>query len=88
MPKQVTAYTCSFSCGRRAQTSRKAVEKHELTCAKNPARRACKICKHKRYGDLPADVPNAVVTGPLCALKELPYGHLMRFDCPSWEPIA
>jgi len=86
MPKEVKAYSCSFGCGRRVQMNRKAVEKHEETCAKNPARRACKICKHKRYGDLPADMPGAVVYEPICAVKALPYGHLLRFDCPQWEP--
>lgn len=85
MPREVKAYACIYTCGRRVQTSRKAMEKHEQTCAMNPARRACKICKHKRLGRLPADHPAHIETEPMCALGALPYGHLMRFDCPSWE---
>lgn len=85
MPKEVKAFGCIYSCGRRVQTSRKAMEKHEQTCALNPDRRACKACKHKRLATLPADQPGHVQTEPLCDIGQLPYGHLMRFDCPSWE---
>lgn len=86
MPKEVKAFSCAYGCGRRVQTSRKAVEKHEETCAKNPARRSCKVCKHKRYRLLPADAPGATETEPMCAVGALPYGCLLNFNCLQWEP--
>jgi hypothetical protein len=63
--------------------------KHEKTCAMNPARRACKLCKHKTSVFLPADFPGAVGVvqrEPSCALQAMPYGSLMHFDCEKWEP--
>lgn len=88
MPKEVKAYSCAYGCGRRVATSRKTIETHEKTCAKNPDRRACKICKHKQVADLPGDLPNSVQMEPLCALGKLPYGLLMRYDCTHWESRA
>lgn len=62
--------------------------KHEKTCAMNPARRACKLCKHKRVASLPVEVPGvigAVQYEPGCALQAMPYGSLMNYDCEKWE---
>lgn len=86
MPKAVTAYACSFDCRRRVTTSKKSMANHEKTCANNPARRACKICKHKQQVVLPGDLPASGSTEPICAIQALGYGQLMRFDCPQWEP--
>lgn len=86
MPKKVQAFACEYGCGRRVTTKRSAIVNHEKTCACNPDRRACKICKHKRVVDLPGDLPNSVASEPLCAIGKLPYGVLMQFDCESWEP--
>lgn len=85
MPKEVKAYACGHGCGRRVQTDRKAVEKHEKTCAKNPERRACKTCKHKRTRFLPSDVADRLESEPICAIQKMPYGVLMHYDCEHWS---
>ena len=89
MPREVKAYACSFGCGRRVQTGKKAVEKHEQTCAMNPERRACKLCKHKeerRVGK--SDGTDAWIYEPTCAIAKLPYGAHMHFNCEFFENAA
>ena len=86
MPTNVSLWACSYGCGRRPIKDRKVIEKHEQTCALNPDRRACKICKHKLEFTLPADIPGRVMVEPLCALGVMPCGALMHFNCDSWEP--
>lgn len=46
MAKIVQRYACDFDCGRRATVSKKAMERHEDICWKNPANKTCKTCKH------------------------------------------
>lgn len=89
MPVSVSMWACAFGCKRRPLASRSAMARHEKTCAMNPGRRACKICKHKRHAWLPAEVPGvagAVQAEPACALQAMPYGSLMHFNCEKWEP--
>ena len=40
------AYSCDFKCGHNVVLVKKAMEKHESICFKNPDRKACKTCKH------------------------------------------
>lgn len=51
MPREILKprWGCDFKCG-RVSPDRKWIEKHELTCFKNPARRACKTCEHDFKG--------------------------------------
>lgn len=87
MPIKVEAYSCAFGCRRRVATSKRVIDKHEETCALNPARRACKTCKHKRHVPFPVNVPGvgeAVRLEPSCALSVLPSGSLMHFNCEHW----
>jgi hypothetical protein len=51
MPLKVAAYRCEFGCGRRVTTDRADVLKHEQTCFRNPARRACKTCRFEERED-------------------------------------
>lgn len=52
MPNLVQRYACDFNCGRRAVVSRRAMEKHESICWRNPNNKTCKTCKHyDRYED-------------------------------------
>jgi len=44
MPRELTTWGCDFKCGYTC-TKRKAVEDHEPNCFRNPARKACRICK-------------------------------------------
>ena len=88
---EVTLYGCCWKCGGRRTTKRKLIEKHEETCFANPARRACKTCKHDIKG-----------SEPRCALDEdvIEQDQLHRpesncysetpnitcvCDCPAWE---
>lgn len=50
MPVPITKYRCQFKCGAHAKDSKKAMESHEAGCWNNPANRACRSCKHERYG--------------------------------------
>ena len=88
MPREVKAYSCSFGCGRRVQTSKSVVEKHEKTCAMNPERRACKLCKHKSHRVIGKHdvIKSADVYEPTCMISKMPYGSKMHFDCEHWEP--
>jgi hypothetical protein len=91
MPREVVAYCCEFKCGRHATLNRKAVLSHEKTCAKNPARRACKTCAHQKVikGE-PAELDRDVMVYPgipggyECSVGLLGHRHAMVFDCPSW----
>jgi len=40
------AYSCEFRCGGRTVLSKKAMERHESICFKNPKVRACNSCAH------------------------------------------
>ncbi len=89
MPIKVSMWACDFGCKRRPLKDQRAMARHEKTCAMNPERRACKLCKHKRVAHLPVEVPGvigAVQAEPGCALQAMPYGSLMHYDCEKWEP--
>lgn len=84
MPKEVKAFACSFGCGRKVLTSRKAMESHEQTCAMNPDRRACKICKNRTIEYLALDTPGHYQTVYGCTEGAVPYGATMHFNCDHW----
>jgi hypothetical protein len=50
MPTRVSMWACYFRCG-RVSTKKDSIEKHEPTCFLNPARRACKTCRHEKFFD-------------------------------------
>ena len=84
MPRLITTprWGCDFKCG-RVTRDKKWIEKHEQTCFKNPARRACKTCKH--------DIKEKGEGGNCyCAVDaDRPYADgkiTCRCDCPEWEP--
>jgi len=69
-------------CGKTA-SRKKSIERHEATCFANPAKRACKTCKHD-YKTLEECY---------CAHPDKEdlrsYGHGLitcRDNCPGWEP--
>lgn len=84
MPNPVRAYSCSWGCHRRVLTSKATMAKHELTCAKNPARRACKTCEHRRSACLSSDRPGVVQVEASCAVHALPYARYMAYNCEKW----
>jgi hypothetical protein len=90
MPREVTAYLCSYRCGHKSQTKIKRVEEHEKRCAMNPTLRTCKTCKHDRNGgrdegfycDIdkkPEEEGN--ILNPFAPTRPV---ILMR-NCPYWE---
>lgn len=44
MVREVRAYACEYKCGKKTDMIRARIEEHELTCFKNPDRRACITC--------------------------------------------
>lgn len=70
-------------CGKTA-SRKKSTEKHEATCFANPARRACKTCKHDHKEPDP--------DGCWCEKDARAYAGIepttltCRCDCPEWEP--
>jgi hypothetical protein len=81
MPRELKTWGCDFRCGKTAQ-NRKRIEKHEQTCFSNPARRACKTCKHDcftKYVD-PSEWDH------YCAIDARPGDKNAISDCPVWEP--
>lgn len=91
MPEEIKAYRCSFHCGRiRRRPSGVAI--HELTCFKNPARRACKTCKHEQierdevYTGHAWGEPTYSQGAPYRVCDKDALGELtIRSDCPTWE---
>ena len=46
MPRKVTAYACSYGCGRRVTTKKASMLEHEQSyCFKNPKHQTCMTCK-------------------------------------------
>ena len=79
MPRELTTWGCDFRCG-YVNTKRPKIEKHEKTCFHNPARRACKTCKHDEctiYMDGDRE--------PYCAVDARPNDVNALADCPAWE---
>ena len=78
-------------CGRT--TSRKAsTKRHEETCFSNPARRACKTCKHDFKGVIDDESNDCYCELDFGkpedeCLREYNSAKLTcRADCPAWEP--
>ena len=80
MTRRVIAWACEYKCGRRVLTDRHAMERHEKTCKKNPARRTCATCKHEEW-----DPDGYYVECHKGLLEKEKEGPQMRFDCPGWE---
>lgn len=93
MPRKIPKprWGCDFKCG-RVCSDKKWIEKHEQTCFKNPARRACKTCKHDVKGRIDEESNDCY-----CALDfGKPEDETLRrydsnsitcrVDCPAWEP--
>ena len=73
MPRELKTYGCDFRCGYLCTKRQKIVE-HEPNCFRNPARKACRICKHNTLDR---------ETGYYCALELLMEGETARIGCPS-----
>jgi len=76
MPRKVTAYACQYRCGHGFRSKKKAIEAHEKTCLRNPARRACVTCQHT---GLDMDGYRYWYT---CAVGALPEGKDCIVNCP------
>ena len=85
MPRAVKAWACEFRCGTNVHTSRKAVVRHEATCASNPERRACRTCEHQNLEWLDSLDPDSSKKYPeyTCNLGLVPAGRTLVFDCES-----
>lgn len=92
MPREVKAWACIFNCGHKVVLKRKTIEKHERTCFSNPARRACKTCKHDHKGvideednDCYCELDFGKPEGE--SLRDYGSGTTItcRADCPAWE---
>ena len=83
MPKQVMAWTCSFDC-KRGPSTRSAVEKHELTCAQNPAMKSCKTCVSNKLAASYQGSP----TKYICSIGQLLPGKKIRFGCEHWSTLS
>jgi len=85
VPRELTTWGCDFRCG-YVNTKRPKIEKHEKTCFANPARRACKTCKHdlksRDAEDCFCDHPDGEDLRPNDSGDRLS----CRADCPAWEP--
>ena len=76
MPRKVTAYSCSYGCGARVNTSKKAVEKHEKTCFSNEDNKACKTCHYNWYCD---------DAGKFACELDLIDNEKPKSNCDSWK---
>ena len=83
MPREVKAYACIYRCGAKVVLDPKTMAKHEQTCFANPARRACKTCRHDYKRPDPEDCYCALGDGEL---REVDGATITcRADCPGWE---
>jgi len=83
MPKKVTAWACSFGCGRNVLTKQDRMARHESLCARNPERKACPTCGLNDY-ETP-EYGAGIIGGYFCHGDHLRDGERMRYDCPHWE---
>lgn len=74
MPREVRAFACQFGCGRQVQMSRLSVDKHEQTCASNPARKACRTCRYDWHDGWDS-----------CCERDARGDKTMVFKCDQWE---
>lgn len=49
MPVKITAFSCTWKCGRNVTTSKSRMAKHEEICFNNPKRRACQTCANLKF---------------------------------------
>lgn len=78
------AYSCEHKCG-KVRLDRKAVEKHEALCLRNPDRRSCATCKHDVKAERhPFWDPMYSPEGAHCAIGEREVERC-RVMCPKWE---
>ena len=83
MPRAIQTFACDWRCG-RVNVRRAKIVKHEATCARNPARRACKTCIHNMKD--PEFVGCWLDTlAPAGAPARIPDGKAMAFNCQDWE---
>jgi hypothetical protein len=90
MPIKVDAYVCQFRCGQRVAIKKASIETHELTCFKNPLRRACKTCGWQLRGH--AEDPknpgyvkvNSECEKPDFTPPQMHGKHGVAWDCPGW----
>lgn len=75
MPTKVTAYACSFRCGRSVITKRDGMLQHEARCFHNPVMMACQTCalNDKEDGAF------------FCSGDHLERGQKFASNCQHWE---
>ncbi len=87
MPTEIRAWACEFRCG-RIGTKPLSIASHEATCLKNPARRACRTCKHDHKepdgDDCFCEIDS--VHRPAYFDPDGPGKITCAIDCPDWEP--
>jgi hypothetical protein len=59
-PIIVEAFDCAYGCGCFPSMDEARMRQHESTCFGNPARRACKTCRHKGPKSRPCAVDPSV----------------------------
>lgn len=84
MPRLITTprWGCDFRCG-YVSPKKANIEKHEKTCFRDPAKRACKTCKHDRIRTFTDDAPEK-----WCEAGARPEGAEAVTGCEAWEPNA
>jgi len=82
MARKVTAWACSWGCGRSVLTSKAQMEKHEDRCFHNPSVKSCKTCRHNDYETPEPDV--GIAGGHFCHLDVLDQ-KIAKRHCDKWE---
>lgn len=83
MPREVKAFACEHSCGRKVLISKKRMVEHEAICFLNPERRACQTCANfETYKDSDDSGQKWIVN--FCHAEELAIERVS--DCDLWEP--
>ena len=70
-------------CGKTA-SRKKSTERHEETCFANPAKRACKTCKHDHKEPDPDDCYCEKDARDCAGFESTKL--ICRANCPDWEP--
>ncbi len=71
----VRAWACAFKCGSAVKTKHSTMWAHQQRCCRNPARRACQTCVHKKRDE----------NGGYCEKLNIGLSESLRYDCPAWE---
>ena len=100
MPKRVSAWQCSFGCG-KTRKAKATITNHERTCFENPKRRACQTCGNRltnretsynrNHGGDPGSTDHEYLVVYCEAKKErldgvCGSGHV--FNCGLWRPCG